>query len=63
MNKDYFEVLSRKTIESYSDGTWIETDADMTKILCTWPPTVDRPEESVGAVYLWRRKQLLDQLK
>jgi hypothetical protein len=49
----------REQVMKYQDGTWIETNADMTEILRTWDMCAPRPKD---AVYLWRRKQLLDQL-
>ncbi len=53
------ERLTREQITVYPDGTWIETDSQMTVILRTWGMNEPRPRD---AVYLWRRKQLMDQL-
>jgi hypothetical protein len=59
MEKDSeYKPLTRAEIESYPDGTWIETDQFCTRILHTWPMDTPQPD----GVYLWRRKQLMDQL-
>jgi hypothetical protein len=51
--------LTQAQILAYPDGTWIETDALKSQILNTWDAFEPRPK---GARYLWRRKQLLDQM-
>lgn len=51
--------LTKQQILQYPDGTWIETDSEMTEVLNTWAWNAPRP---AGVVYLWRREQLLNQL-
>ena len=51
--------LTVKDIQHIPDGTWIETDSQMTKILRTWDMNEPRPK---GVYFLWRWKQLRDQL-
>jgi hypothetical protein len=57
-NDSEYKPLTRAEIESYPDGTWIETDQFCTRILHTWSMDTPQPD----GVYLWRRKQLMDQL-
>ena len=52
--------LKSADIAKIEDGTWIETDQLMTKVLRTWHWNEPRP---AGAPYLWRQKQLVDQLQ
>lgn len=44
----------------YPDGTWIETDSELTTVISTWFWNAPRP---AGVCFLWRRKQLLDQIE
>ena len=57
-NRQMANRLTAKDIQHIPDGTWIETDSQLTHILRTWDMNEPRPK----GVYLWRWKQLCDQL-
>ena len=53
--------ITRETLLSYPDGTWIMTDHEITKILDTAIWSEPKPSGFLNGFW-WRRKQLMDQL-
>ena len=54
--------ITRETLLSYPDGTWIMTDDDITTILDIAHWKEPMPISSSLNGWWWRRKQLMDQL-
>jgi hypothetical protein len=53
--------ITRETLLSYPDGTWIMTDHDITTILDIARWSEPKPSGFLNGFW-WRRKQLMDQL-
>lgn len=55
-------MITREQIMVYPDGTWIQTDHAITKILDTAKWSEPKPSGFLNGFW-WRRKQLLDELR